>query len=419
MAMEQSIVAPLGVGRTGQVPGLIRKGGMFEWLRKFTIKTRVIGSFASGAVLTAGLGVLGYVSEDKRLYLCAVAYVIVASLFFGWWIAGSIIGPIERLRLRLHDVAEGEGDLTKRFPDLSNDEIGAAAGWFNVFMEKLHAIVSQVAHTSSQVAAAAGRLRTSSERIAGSSEGILTQASAVAAAAGEVATTSEDIAGNCRSASEEVRRAELVAQNGAEVVQKSVTVMARIAERVQGSTRTVESLGARSDQIGTIISTIGDIADQTNLLALNAAIEAARAGDQGRGFAVVADEVRALAERTLQAAREIDDMIKAIQSDIRDAVATMGQSLHQVAEGTAETEKSGEALQHIRRQIGTVAVLVDRIAEAASEQTASTNDITGSIRAIVDAAQATTRSARESAAASSQLHGSADGLQRLIGRFKL
>ncbi|BCS53216.1 methyl-accepting chemotaxis protein [Geobacter sp. SVR] len=419
MAMEQSIVSPLGIGRPHRESRPIAQSSMLEWPRRFTIRTRVIGSFASGAALTTGLGVLGYMSEDKRLFLCAVAYVVVASVFFGWWVAGSIIGPVEKLRLRLHDVAEGEGDLTKRFTQSSNDEISAAAGWFNIFMDKLHAIISQVAGTSSQVAAAAGRLRTASERIAGSSEGILMQASAVAAAAGEVAATSGDIARNCQTATEEARRAALVAHNGAEVVHKSVAVMARISEQVQESTRTVQSLGARSDQIGSIISTIEDIADQTNLLALNAAIEAARAGDQGRGFAVVANEVRALAERALNAAREIDEMLKAIQSDIRDAVSTMGQSIHQVEEGTVETQKSGQALQDIRQQIGTVAALVDLIAAAAEGQTASTSDITDNIRAIVEAAQVTARNARESAASSNLLHDNAGSLQRLIGRFKL
>ncbi len=422
MELEQSIFAPFGAGQAAQVrlPRYrMTKDGMFDWLRRFTIRTRIIGSFATGAVLTAVVGVLGYVSDDKRLFLCAVAYIVVASVFFGWWIAGSIIRPIEKLRQRFLDVAEGEGDLTKRMSESGNDEIGDAAGRFNLFMGKLHDIVSQVAGTSSQVAAAAGRLHTVAERIAGSSEGIVTQARAVAIAAEEVAANSGDISRNCLAASAEAQRASLSAQNGVAVVQRTVTVMGRIAERVTESTRTMESLGARSDQIWNIVHTIGDIADQTSLLALNAAIEAARAGDQGRGFSVVADEVRALAERTQNATREIEALIMSIQGEINEAVTTMAKGVHHVQEGTAEAESSGMALRDILGKIDSLAALVHRISGAAEEQAVSGNDITVAIQTIADAAQSTSLSVMESAAAASQLHGNADGLQRLIGHFKL
>jgi methyl-accepting chemotaxis protein len=188
---------------------------------------------------------------------------------------------------------------------------------------------------------------------------------------------------------------------------------------VQETAQTVASLGARSDQIGDIIGTIEDIADQTNLLALNAAIEAARAGEQGRGFAVVADEVRALAERTTRATREIGEMIKAIQSETRGAVAAMEQGVRQVETGTEEAAKSGLALRDILEQVNDVAMQVNQIATAAEEQTATTGEISSNMNQITEVVQLTSQGAQESATAASQLSGHAEELQRLVRQFTI
>jgi methyl-accepting chemotaxis protein len=206
---------------------------------------------------------------------------------------------------------------------------------------------------------------------------------------------------------------------GAMVVEGTVAVMNRIAAQVRATAQTVEGLGARGDQIGEIIGTIEDIADQTNLLALNAAIEAARAGEQGRGFAVVADEVRALAERTTRATREIGEMIKAIQSETRGAVAAMDQGVKEVEKGTGEAARSGEALQEILDQINSVVAQVNQIAVAAEQQTAITGEISNNIHQITEVVQGTAKGAQESASAASQLSGLAEEMQRLVVQFKL
>jgi len=331
----------------------------------------------------------------------------------------SIRRPLAVMLERFTDIAQGEGDLTKRLDDSGGDEIAAASRMFNVFIDKLHGIIGQVASTSTQVAAAANQLNVTAERIATGAEEVAAQAGTVATAGEEMAATSGDIAQNCQMAVENVQQAATSAENGSVVVEQTIKVMYQIAEKVQESAKTVESLGARSDQIGEIIGTIEDIADQTNLLALNAAIEAARAGEQGRGFAVVADEVRALAERTTRATREIGEMIKAIQSETKGAVSAMEQGVHQVENGTSEAAKSGAALREILEQVNSVAMQVNQIATAAEEQTATTSEISNNMQQITEVVSDTASGAHQSATAASQLNSNAEELQRLVGQFKL
>ena len=283
----------------------------------------------------------------------------------------------------------------------------------------LKTLLVKIDSASHEVSTAANQVHTTAERIATGAEEVAAQAATVATASEEMSATSGDIAQNCLLAAEGAQRASQSAQSGAVVVEKTVAVMNQIAEKVQESAKTVESLGARSDQIGAIIGTIEDIADQTNLLALNAAIEAARAGEQGRGFAVVADEVRALAERTSHATREISEMIKAIQGETRGAVAAMEQGVQQVENGTMEAAKSGEALQDILQQINDVAMQVNQIATAAEEQTATTGEISSNMMQITEVVQQTSDGAHESATAATQLNGNAEELQRLVRQFKL
>lgn len=346
----------------------------------------------------------------------AVAGMVIAILL-GLFMARQLSAPLMKVVEFAKAIAQG--DLTNHLELNQKDETGQLAEAVNTMADRLNRLISGVAENAGQVAAAAGQLTANAEQMATGAEEVAAQSGTVATASEEMAATSTEIAQSCSTAAEEAHRASETASRGSEVIRHTVEEMARIADRVRETAKTVESLGTRSDQIGEIIGTIEDIADQTNLLALNAAIEAARAGEQGRGFAVVADEVRALAERTTKATKEIGAMIKAIQHETKGAVAIMEQGVQEVERGTAEASESGKALEEILEQVGTVTMQVNQIATAAEQQTATTTEISGNIQQITDVVHNTARGAQETAAAARQLSNLSDELQQLIGQFHL
>jgi methyl-accepting chemotaxis protein len=347
----------------------------------------------------------------------AISIMMIFTLVIAIIVARSVTVPASILAKQTGQVSRGE--LNIEVSVSSDDEIGKLAGSFKAMTESLRSIISQVAITSSQVAAASNQLASTAEQIATGAEEVAAQAATIATAGEEMSARSGSIARNCQLAAEGAERASQTAKNGAAVVESTIVAMSQIASKVLESAKTVESLGARSDQIGAIIGTIEDIADQTNLLALNAAIESARAGERGRGFAVVAAEVRALAERTTRATKEIGEMIKAIQKETKGAVAAMEQGVHQVETGTVEAVKSGHALQDILRQVNDVAMQVNQIATTAEEQTATTSEISSNMQQITGVVQQTSQGAQETATAAAQLSGNADELQQLVWQFKL
>lgn len=361
-------------------------------------------------------------SDAKRTLAFSLALSAILggiALASGFLVMLSITSPLSNMLHMLKDIAEGEGDLTHRLEEGRKDEFGELSHWFNRFVDNIHAIISQVAGNIGQLSAAANQLHSTAEQIATAAEEVACQSVTVATASEEMSATSHDISLNCSLASEISSRANATASGGATVVQETLEGMHKIAERVQESARTVENLGARSDQIGAIVGTIEDIADQTNLLALNAAIEAARAGEQGRGFAVVADEVRALADRTTKATKEIGEMIKAIQGETTGAVNSMENGVREVERGMDSSRKSGDALQQIVDAINDVSMQVHQIATAAEEQTAVTGEISSNIHQITDVVHDTARGAHDTAAAAAQLSSLAAELQRMVGRFRL
>jgi len=337
----------------------------------------------------------------------------IVALLVAWYISSGV----RRIARHLNQVADG--DLGVLIEIKSNDELGMLSQDINRMVEKLRILISSVKIASDSVVSASGQFYATSRNLTIGVEVVAGQAVLVATAAEEMAATSRSISVNCTTAAKSVKVTEDFAQTAEGVVRQTVTMMDSIAALVQDSAVTVKDLGTSSAQIGSIIATIEDIADQTNLLALNAAIEAARAGEQGRGFAVVADEVRRLADRTGKATREIGMVIKAIQAKIGDAVNSMQEGVTQVTRGTTDAARSGEALQEIVKHARLITSQVNQVAVAASEQTATTDEISCNINQITTVAQSTVDEVKNSATAAGQLTSLTEDLHHQIQQFKL
>jgi methyl-accepting chemotaxis protein len=360
-----------------------------------------------------------YLAVFDQLQLLAVGLsVVLAGLLslVAYMVLQKALVPLHRLIATLQDVAEGEGNLTHRLT-VSDDEIGTASRYFNLFIARVHAIVISVAENGSSVACASAGLRQSAGEMAQTSEEVAAQTMTVSTAGEEMAATSADISQNCLSAVDSAQRACDLASSGVSDVENSIRGMQLVNEKVRVTFESISSLGAKSEEIGAIIGTIQDIADQTNLLALNAAIEAARAGEQGRGFAVVADEVRRLAERTTQATQEVEATIRSIQSETGRAVLVMQESAAGVAQGTRDSVKSGESLREILNQINTVTMQIGQIATAAEEQSATSREISNNVQQITGIMQGAARANRESISSVDQLNQLSEGLKQQISKF--
>jgi len=348
--------------------------------------------------------------------IIGVVVLTVVSAVIGF-LSNTAFKPLAGIIAALEKAAGG--DLSVRAEATGSGDFLRLATAFNSMMTDLNKAMRQFFSVADTVRDSVVMVRSTTDAMASAAEAVAIQASTIATASEEMSATSSDIARNCLYAAESAQKASEQTLSGSQLVQSCFRLMENIAQMVNVSSKTVEGLGQRSDQIGAIVNTIQDIADQTNLLALNAAIEAARAGEQGRGFAVVADEVRALAERTTKATKEIAAMIKAIQNETQSAVNSMSEGVGEVTRGTAETSRSGEALEDILNKINELTMQISQVATAAEEQTATTQEITNNIMMITDVVNRNVENSRSTTKATTTLAREVDNLHAQVGKFRL
>jgi methyl-accepting chemotaxis protein len=296
-------------------------------------------------------------------------------------------------------------DLTSRVDQDREDEIGKLGACLNLFVEKVHDILTQIAQTAQDVSGASVDLSTASQQISANSAETSAQADVVSKAAQAVSQNLQTVATGADEMGSTIKE---IAKNATEAA-KVATSAVKVAE---ATTATVSKLGDSSTEIGQVIKVITSIAQQTNLLALNATIEAARAGEAGKGFAVVANEVKELAKETAKATEDISRKIEAIQTDTKaavDAIASISGVIHQI------NDISSTIATAVEEQNATTNEMSRNVSEAAN----SSQEITSNIAGVAEAAEGTTRGATDTQKASQQLVETSAQLRRLVEQFKI
>lgn len=323
---------------------------------------------------------------------------------------------ILRLLDELGDLAEG--DLTVN-ATVSEDFTGAIADSVNFAIDQLRQLVLVINSTAERVSQSSGQTQMNAVELAEASEHQAQEIASVSAAINEMAISIDQVSTNATESASVAQRSVAIAYNGADVVQRSIEGMNVIRDQIQETSKRIKRLGESSQEIGDIVSLINDIADQTNVLALNAAIQASMAGDAGRGFAVVADEVQRLAERSANATKQIETLVKTIQADTSEAVMSMETTTSEVVRGARLAKDAGEALEEVQSVSNTLADLIQNISNAAQQQAESAGHISNAMNVIQDITSQTSSGTMATARSVGELSEMAAALQESVTGFKI
>ncbi len=346
-----------------------------------------------------------------------VAVVIIIALL--GLLIRVLLQPLHTMTRAMENIAEGEGDLTRRLQIDNHDEFGILGTAFNRFVERIHTSIREVSSATEQVNEVALRVISASNSSMTNSDEQSNRTNSVAAAINQLGAAAQEIAGNAAQASQHASSARLLAEEGQHVVQRNIDAMNRLSDLIVTSSSHIETLNNKTVNIGQILEVITSISQQTNLLALNAAIEAARAGEAGRGFAVVADEVRNLAHRTQESAQQVQTMIEELQIGARESVDTMGQSQRHSQDSMEIANQAGERLGSVTQRIGEIDGMNQSVATATEEQTAVVDSINMDINEINMLNQEGVENLQVTLRACSDLEQQAGRLKHLVGSFRI
>ena len=311
-----------------------------------------------------------------------------------------------------------DGDLTVE-ATVTEDITGTIADSFNYAIEELRKLVATVNETAIMVDSAAKQTESTASHMAKAADNQSREINAATESIVSMAASIEEVSGNAERSSDVARHSVEVAHKGGEAVRRTIDGMNAIRETIQDTSKRIKRLGESSQEIGNIIELINDIAEQTNILALNASIQASMAGEAGRGFAVVADEVQRLAERSTNATKQIEVLVRTIQADTNEAVVSMERSTTDVVGGALLAENAGAALDEIEQVSNQIASLVQNISGSARQQAGAAADVTRRTTRLREISEQAGRATTATAAAVSKLSELASQLRQTVAGFTL
>jgi len=323
---------------------------------------------------------------------------------------------IRRLLDEMMDLADG--DLTIE-ATVTEDITGAIADSVNQAVEEMRGLVTTINETSVRVSASAQETRATAMHLSEASEHQRDQIVNASAIVKQMSNTMAEMANKANNSVSIARQSLDIANEGGATVRATIDGMDNIREQIQEMSKRIKRLGESSQEIGNIVELIEDIADQTNILALNAAMQAAMAGEAGRGFAVVADEVQRLAERSTNATKQIEALVKTIQADTSEAVTSMEASTSEVVAGAERAEAAGEALKRIEQVSGQIAMEIETIAASAAAQSADAQSINDTMQVIQEITNQTSEGTGQTSQSIEMLAGMSEELRNTVARFRL
>ncbi|MGB0858624.1 MAG: methyl-accepting chemotaxis protein [Pseudoalteromonas spongiae] len=357
-------------------------------------------------------------ASEMKVFIGIIALIMIALFVaFGVILANRIVYPIEKVSEGLKEIAQGEGDLSKRLDVIGNDEISQLAKWFNQFLSTINDLVKDINHKSqilNDAATVSGAKVTEIMNASHEQEGSSEEAAKGTATLADVA---KQVSDDCTIAMSDIVQAENFADEGNNDVRLAVNEVTSLNDSLSESSQAMTQLEKESENITKILDVIRGIAEQTNLLALNAAIEAARAGEQGRGFAVVADEVRTLAKRSHESTEEIDKVLNSLIEQTRLMSDKMASSVTRSQDAIEKAEKAHNSFDDISSAVSKVKQLISQISDAAQSQYDAADEINRDITGISDSVKYTAGSADELAEGSQQLVALSEDLRSLVNRF--
>ncbi|OEG72383.1 chemotaxis protein [Shewanella colwelliana] len=331
----------------------------------------------------------------------------------------SISSPLSQAIDAMKDIAEGEGDLTKRLPTKGNDEVVQLAIAFNSFVGKINQLVADLQPVGASLNQDAQRLFNAVGESNASVDHLHQETSSVATAINQMLATTHEMASSTQQAADAANSVKQQAQDSKTQMDGTVLNTQKLVKELKTAETITQNLGVSSDQIGSILDVIRGIADQTNLLALNAAIEAARAGAHGRGFAVVADEVRALANRTQDSTNEIQKIITDIQNGVSSVMSSNNDTQKQSEQLQSQAQDVGESLNSILDLIAHISDMSTQLASATEEQSLVTEEINRNVCSITELSEVSVKANESNQLAAESLQEISNTSTKILSQFKV